>query len=198
MVNILERRYRWGRTRAYTLGFDNIVGELSGYVIVGSERWFRSPQMLSLYILILRSAVNHNKFRSIDGRTTYNTLMKILGKDAPRIPDYGDARWLWKVVPFFPVLMGQHAKLFRGLKREANFVQIFEVKNEEGHSYFDSWSDSDTREAISIGEEGIDTFVSGESDYQLLTKRFKRLVKESVKRGEIKANDARVKRLVAV
>ena len=63
IVNHLEKKYKWGRTNLQKVSYkdpiknrqgEDISGNVHLYMFVGSSKWLKSPQMLSLYMLLLR------------------------------------------------------------------------------------------------------------------------------------------------
>jgi len=63
IVNHLEKKYKWGRTNLQKISCKDQIKNRQGedisdnihlYMLVGSSKWLKSPQMLSLYMLLLR------------------------------------------------------------------------------------------------------------------------------------------------
>ena len=128
IVNIMEARHGWPLTKM--LDAESSVFELKAScgssakrlttfrkVLLGSNKWVRSPHMISLYILLLRLGTR-NKFSSIKN---YKKFAKVCGKcGSGQIGDMGHVARTFK---FWDLIMANFDKVFAGLRTRDNFTK---------------------------------------------------------------------------
>ncbi len=122
LVNHYERKYGWALTRLYhadmgtlepnakTTTPRDVSPYIFGYVVVGSNKWMKSPHYMSLYALLLRLGRGGfaAKFRS------QKSLDVELGNYANR--QIGDGGHLRSVYKYIDIVMANQEELLEGRK----------------------------------------------------------------------------------
>ena len=119
------------------------------FMVVGDNNWIRSPHMLSMYILMLRS-LGQGSFSKVGSVAELVKVGKSVGNSAK------DATYLHATISYWDSIMGKFHELFDGLPMSKNY---------SGSSYEDN----------SMYGEGIYMLCSGKSDHKTLAPRFRKL-----------------------
>lgn len=162
VLNLIERRLGWGRTSARQLKiFPNMreraaqIGDSRVYYLTGSTKWWKSPHLLSLFLLIIRNG------RAFEGVKRIEDFGKNL--DETKINTARDKQYLNLVARYLPVLLKNIDSLFfsdLGQKR------LFSATSKD--LLYDA------------PNEGIHELLTGRSKVPALKERFKTLC-QSVK-----------------
>lgn len=70
IINIIERKLKWPLTRVYPIKCDQLTKNHKIYCFVGNKKWIKSPNIFSLFMLLVRSGISIKKgrtFESTDG-----------------------------------------------------------------------------------------------------------------------------------
>ena len=118
-INILEKKHGWQETKLY--GIDCVKTDVDrpitiACLLTGSRKWLRSPHMISLWLLILRTAGHkylwNPKSQEELSRKMFNYLEKVKG---------GDAQYMRTSYPYWDKIMSNHDKLFKGFPMKRNY-----------------------------------------------------------------------------
>jgi hypothetical protein len=125
IVNIMEARHEWPLTKMLDVEPD--VNDITNYdtsvrqltilrkVLIGSNKWMRSPHMISLYILLFRLGT-HSKFSSIK---SYKKLSEVCNTCSSK--QFGDMGHVFRTFKFWDILMANFDKMFTGMPTRHNF-----------------------------------------------------------------------------
>ncbi|TFH23772.1 hypothetical protein E4G67_02700 [Candidatus Bathyarchaeota archaeon] len=156
-LNILEAKHDWVLTKLHELKF-SIEYDYGAQNIVcmftGSRKWLRSPHMVSLWLLLLRTGShkllwNPKSYADLKKKTT-----RYLEKTTST-----DALYMRVSFPHWNKIMANHVKLFKGFPIERNFNPK------------KAWNGFD------VGNEGIRKLCDGSSLDQDLVARFLEICK---------------------
>lgn len=119
LVNILEKYMGWSLTRVYKIKDQTIPkARLSNsriyiYLFVGSPKWSRSPQLLSLFLLNLRLGRNYGLTKCYKKSTDLKKLATVLLKQTNITGQQSqDITRLSETCEHWETVMDEHKKLF--------------------------------------------------------------------------------------
>jgi len=144
LLNALEAEYGWPKSVCYrvegTTHTKHVTTtrtlEMKSYIVEVSKRWFKSPHLISLVSLILRSGqsfakLSKNQLKSIDlksGEKALDTLEKAYTRG-----NKGDTHRLELVSKCLPAIMAQYQKVFGDTAM--NRVFFPRLKDPQGSRY---------------------------------------------------------------
>lgn len=137
LVHVIEKKLGWSLTRVKRVEVGKSSSKIAAYVYTASAKWKRAPQLMSLYLLLLRSArlkelSNINSYKAFEAgldriKTTidkYNRL-SFRAKAAKGRPYRGqfmrDAKWLSLVKPQLGLLLDNVNTLFFARQAKVNY-----------------------------------------------------------------------------
>lgn len=159
LINIIENKHKWTLTKMYecdhynneyTLSKDRIV-----HLFIGPSKWIRSPQMLSLFLLLIRVPISTPSF-SKDIRTYRSILDKLNNTKFAT----GDIHYLRISAKYWPILFDKFNELFRNFSTKRN------------------WDASKMNDEYDYVYEGIYSLCTLESYDKKLQSKFVKLAKE--------------------
>lgn len=146
-VNILEKKHKWRLTRLYPL-INKADPKIFMAMVVGSNKWIRSPHMQSMYCLIIRGA----RTAPFQGIKTYDDLMSACKQHIKEgLFNSGHIENSYKC---WDTIMGNFEKLFYNLSM---------VKNYDTNTYGDS-----------VYHEGVSRLVMERTLHKELKRRFQK------------------------
>ena len=107
ILNEFEKHLGWGLTTVAHVKDGNLTkGRANVFVFSASCKWMRSPQLVSMYLLILRLARHKyfQKFESIDALEEFDVIMK--GRT------HSDAQYWRSLRPYLLAILDNHKDLF--------------------------------------------------------------------------------------
>jgi hypothetical protein len=117
IINMFEKELGFPLTRIY--GCKTKGGGTISHVYVGTNKWMRSPYLLSLYILLLRAGT----VPGLDKADSIDSFIKLIrGYDTNKLDGYskqaGDVRYLCKSIPHVKRIFKhfEHLFCFRSMK----------------------------------------------------------------------------------
>jgi len=131
-INILEERHGWGLTKLHEVdpSNDKLEGKKHPWsktllvpapnilcMFTGSQKWLRSPHMVSLWLLILRTAGH----KYLWNPKTYEALEKKVANYLEKTKS-SDASYVRASYPYWDAIMGNYTKLFKGFPVSRNFT----------------------------------------------------------------------------
>jgi len=119
ILNLFEKYLGWGLTTVYRVD-PECVGEDANanvFVFSGSVKWMRSPQLMSLYLLILRLS-RHYHFQNIKSMDDFDKWMK---KNVNRVDT--DTMYLKAVYPYLFSILDNVKYLFFERSMKKNFTK---------------------------------------------------------------------------
>ena len=120
LLNILERYQGWSLTRAYKCGQPEGKA-LMLYALSGSCKWLRAPQLLSLYLLVVRIAKLYTKTKTIKGLADFEKVAKntnVGGSYQLR----GDFTHFSRTIDYWKLILDNHKHLFFDRSQKDNFL----------------------------------------------------------------------------
>jgi len=153
IINLLEAKYKWPRTEMFVLKNKDEKG-LMAVGFIASAKWQRSPQMLSLFTLLLRSG-HHIVSASSKTITSIIDIMSAIKRLSKYSLKDNDCEHITKTCNFWCSIMRNFDKLFYRLPMKLNYSQKM-------YSSF------------YLGEDGVLMLCKGDSDHKVLSKRFKK------------------------
>ena len=121
ILNIFERYMGWGLSRVYRVSDAHEVTvskklrdlRVSMYVTTGSPKWFRAPQLLSLYLYLIRISTMY------EATSVFNQItdLKVLYKKLITFKKYegknsSDAARLYHIAPHLKLMIDNRVELF--------------------------------------------------------------------------------------
>jgi len=119
ILNLFEKRLGWGLTTVYRVD-PECVGEDANanvFVFSGSVKWMRSPQLMSLYLLILRLS-KHAHFQKVKSMDDLGEWVK-----ENRTKDHQDAVYLKYIYPHLFNILDNVEYLFFKRSMKKNFAK---------------------------------------------------------------------------
>jgi hypothetical protein len=122
IINILEDTYGWKRSKIHDVVLENAEKYMKNwggipakvnyrmFLLEGDARWIQSPQMLTLYMLLIRSG----KIPEMQDVVDIESLMKVM-KLFSRLRS-GDKYFIRTALKFVAVLMKRYTELFGMMK----------------------------------------------------------------------------------
>ncbi len=121
ILNILERSQGWTLSRVYMCDDENLLKySINVFVFISSPKWMQAPQLLSLYLLIIRLGnfwKIFSKFKQIDDLESVVKDVSIA-----RIRDNNlDLEWIENTWKYWMLMLNNHNSLFFKKKLIDNF-----------------------------------------------------------------------------
>jgi len=140
IINIMEKRHNWPLTKMYDVASridkkkqnswsrgDTVVTLTTHLrMLEASNKWMRSPHMISLFGLLFRL---HNKSTKFDSINSYKALKKAC-ESCKRCTN-GDAAYVAKTFKFWDPLMEKFDEVFKGLP----FTKAYSSRNYDRYHY---------------------------------------------------------------
>lgn len=107
ILNVFEKHLGWGLTTVAHVKDGNLTKVRANvFVFSGSCKWMRSPQLISMYLLLLRLSRHgyFRKFESIETIDDFNETMKSRS--------HGDAHYWKSLYPYLLAILDNHKDLF--------------------------------------------------------------------------------------
>jgi len=119
ILNIFEKYLGWGLTTVYITDSESVGKNVNAnvFVFLGSVKWMRSPQLISLYLLILRLS-RHNHFQKIKSMDDLNKWV-----EKTRTNKYQDVVYLKTVYPYLFSILDNVEYLFFKRSMKENFTK---------------------------------------------------------------------------
>jgi len=156
LVNILEKRHGWPLTEMYEVTH-RYSERLLIRMFVGTNKWMRSPAMLSMFTLLIRIG----SIKYFNGVKDYTELMKAAAKC--KNFELSDNIYVTNSYKYWDILVGEFDRIFRGI----TYKEAYKYDNYIGNSRI---------------SEGINKICSGGhhkgTSFEKLDRRFKKIVKE--------------------
>jgi len=120
IVNYLEKKHGWLLTKVSKVNVTehklrnshgNNVGEnINMYMIVGSNKWLRSPHTLSLYMLLLRAGTREFKGNF---KTHEEFISGVKAFASSNKSKFNDAKYIGGTCDMWDIILKNHGKLFK-------------------------------------------------------------------------------------
>lgn len=172
ILNIMEKRHGWPLTKMSNVETSSIVASdgcrnrtVFTKMLVGSNKWMKSPHILSLFFLLYRLSTRHNKFFVVKN---YRQFKKVCEGYTAGSSSSGDKCSVRNTILFWDPLMANLDKMFKGLPLQSNFNK----RNYDGDLYY---------------HEGILKLCAFQTNNANISKRFVALASE-VKGAKIPKN----------
>jgi hypothetical protein len=159
ILKIVERRYKFELSKLYRVKHDGTNPFM--FMVIGSNKWIRSPHMISLYLLLIRLGIAFYKIADKDTSNainTYDKLIKWIDKNQNDIKNR--APYVLTSYKYWGILLSNFDHLFKGIKMKDAYAR----KNYNN---------------CSIDVEGIDRLCHGGSNFDELQKRFDKLLENA-------------------
>jgi hypothetical protein len=134
-LNTIERFLGWSLTSIKKVDYKEEEHDPSSslFVVLGSVKWMRSPQLLSLYLLIIRLGVYNeimNKLDKIEDfdliKKNFKNVLQHKNKSSSNKKDFclRDATWLGRIDDYFlPILKNVDTLFFKRSMKE-NYLKM--------------------------------------------------------------------------
>jgi hypothetical protein len=118
IVNTIEKHYGWPLTKLYHIKPNNTWADQISvnndfYYVEASQRWMKSPHMLSLYTLLFRIAVSEKRFefrKRVRGMKSLKVVLSEMGNNLSHL----EARYIDKHAGAWWLVLDNYRKLFSG------------------------------------------------------------------------------------
>jgi hypothetical protein len=122
ILNLIEKNMKWGKTRVYKcIPTAENAGSSDAYVFTGSFKWLRSPQLISMYLLMLRIGRYHTILsKNVKNLEDLYDLKDVFIK--ARKSNANDVKWFLMVGRNLKTIMDNHKYLFFFRSPKTNFA----------------------------------------------------------------------------
>jgi len=122
ILNILEKTQGWALTRVSMCDNPELhAGLVNTFVFVSSPKWIQAPQLLSLYLLIIRLGQYWQDFHELkkieDLKKVVNSIISDKSKKLQ-----ADIQWLEMTWKYWLIILNNHDELFFKRTIEENYV----------------------------------------------------------------------------
>lgn len=123
MLNILEKKLGWGLTRVYKCS-DKCVDMPGAYIylFIGSPKWMRAPQLLSLYLLIIRLGRLHTRTKIFERFEDLEKLGEAFGKCKLSGQAGSDMSWFVNTSTWWGLMLDNVQELFFETSLTDNYI----------------------------------------------------------------------------
>lgn len=121
ILNILEKSQGWTLSRVYKCDDMTLLKHsINVFVFISSPKWMQAPQLLSLYLLILRLGNFWKIFSKFKQVSDLESIVKEISA-ARNVEDHLDLEWVENTWKYWMLLLNNHKELFFNKKLDANF-----------------------------------------------------------------------------
>ena len=122
IINIIEKSQGWSLSRLLKASNKSLLeAHCNVYIFTGSVKWLQAPQLLSLYLLIVRLGRFKSEFKGFkkiaDLETVYERVYSTCYNDFNK----KDVSWFNKSWKWWSVMMDNHKELFFKRKLSTNY-----------------------------------------------------------------------------
>ena len=129
LLNIFEAYQGWSRTKLHVgPHMKNQLLTANTFVFVGSQKWLRAPQLLSLYLLILRLGRMYKYTKGFNSLNDLEALEAELKKKKRYLTNQGarDVDWMRDGYKHWTTVLDNHKKLFFSQRIRDNHLTAFD------------------------------------------------------------------------
>lgn len=122
VINIFEKNLGWGLTKVYNI--ESKTPFVETYLFSASAKWLRAPQLISLYLLLLRLGVNKSikQFKNLDDlENTIKTFKTLMLQKKVSEHLMTDMNYLIRIKDYIPMILKNVNSLFFCQKVEENY-----------------------------------------------------------------------------
>ncbi len=121
ILNILERTQGWSLTRVSICDDPDLIKHsLNTFVFVSSVKWMQSPQLLSLYLLVIRLGRFRKVFSKFKSAADLESIKEPLYKERNASTTI-DISWFEQTYKYWMAVLNNHNDLFFTRKLEDNY-----------------------------------------------------------------------------
>ena len=155
LLNIFEKNQGWALTRVCMCDdIDLHKNSINTFVFNSSAKWQQAPQMLSLYLLIIRLGRFHKEFSKFKKVTDLESVAKLFSGTKNSV-FHEDIMWFELTWKYWMLMLNNHDAIFFSKSLEENFRE-------------------------NTGAQGIKNLINGSADQKILT-IWNKIVKENAK-----------------
>lgn len=149
VLNIIERHLGWTLTKLSQCNDDELKNhKLSGFIFTGSPKWLKAPQLLSLYLLIIRLGYFQKELSVFKNVEDLSKVLREFNKSFTTYDTYRrrDIDWFKRTHKMWYLMLRNYSRLFgsRHIKRNykiSNYGIDALAKNVGNKDLVDRWLD---------------------------------------------------------
>jgi hypothetical protein len=123
LLNIFEKNQGWSLTRVSICDDPNLYKDsINAFAFYSSAKWMQAPQLLSLYLLIIRLGKYWKEFSIFKKVGDLEDMYKIFSKSRV-FREQTDSAWFIDTWKYWLPLLNNHKDLFFGKSIEENYTE---------------------------------------------------------------------------